>query len=96
MSDTKCVYRKTKTGEWVVMGPTDAVRAGEDCTVTRKNGETKTEFVVRVSKPFDVDGTECVYGFITDKEPATPKEQQPETVAVPVELVRQLAALLPQ
>jgi len=29
MSDTKCVYRKTKHDEWVVMGPADVVRAGE-------------------------------------------------------------------
>jgi hypothetical protein len=96
MSDVQ--YRKTKKGEWVVMGPVDAVDAGEDVTVTRKNGTTKNEFVLRVSKPFDVDGVEMVYGFITDPDPAgkdAPASSADEPmVSVPVSLVKRLASFI--
>ena len=56
-------YRKTRQGEWVVFGPATAVRKGL-VDVTKKDGTTKTERVVRVGKTFAVDGVECCYGYI--------------------------------
>jgi hypothetical protein len=94
MSDTKIQYRKTQRGEWVVMGPPDVVHAGQDVTVTRKNGTTKTEHVERVSQPFEVDGVEMVYGHVERGEPDAPGGVDEPMVSVPVSLVRQLATFI--
>ena len=59
-------YRKTKDGRWVVFGSAATVTAGL-VTVTRKDGTTKQETVVSVSKPFDVDGVPHVYGTIATR-----------------------------
>jgi hypothetical protein len=95
MSDVQ--YRKTRAGEWVAMGPPELVHAGADVTVTKKDGTTKNEFVLRVGKPFEVDGVEMVYGFITDPDPAgkdaTSSAAGP-MVTVPVSLIRQLAKFI--
>lgn len=60
-------FRKTKSGEWVAFGPTSQVRPGQ-VTVTKANGERKTVQVARCGRPFQVDGTECVYGYIESRQ----------------------------
>jgi hypothetical protein len=60
---TKVTYRKTKTGEWVAYGPASALRVGA-VTVSKRSGETKVETVARLGKPFPVDGTAMVYGYL--------------------------------
>lgn len=59
----KISYRKTKEGEWAAYGPASAIRPGL-ITVTKASGETKTEEIVRVSKPFNVDGKPFAYGYL--------------------------------
>lgn len=57
-------YRKTKQGEWVAFGPTSEVSAECSVCVTKKSGERKTEFVVRVGRTFDVKGVPHCYGYL--------------------------------
>lgn len=57
-------YRKTRAGEWVAFGPVAEIQAGREVTVTKRSGQTKTELVDRIGKPFVVDGTKMVYGYI--------------------------------
>jgi hypothetical protein len=65
------VYRKDRrTGAWNVFGPASEVRVGT-VTVTKKDGTHRQERVVKVSKPFDVDGVAHVYGYLEDKAPKT-------------------------
>jgi hypothetical protein len=63
---TTCHYRKTKSGEWVVCGPTSIVRPGATVTVTKKDGATKVETIERVGREFDG----LVYGYIAARENA--------------------------
>jgi len=57
-------YRKNaRTGEWNVFGPQRELRVGV-VTVHRKDGTTKSERVVRLSKPFDIDGVAHVFGYL--------------------------------
>lgn len=65
-------YRKTKTGEWVAYGPAAAVKANAYITVAKRSGQTKTELVERVGRPFDVDGVQMVYGYLADGVSAAP------------------------
>lgn len=62
-------YRKTKAGEWVAYGPADALRVGP-VTVAKKSGETKSETVSRLGRPFSVDGRQMVYGYLAPSTPA--------------------------
>jgi len=58
-------YRKTKAGEWVVFGPMQAFRGTPQwVTVSKKDGAVKKEFVKKLGRPFVVNGTEMVYGYI--------------------------------
>jgi hypothetical protein len=57
-------WRQTKTGEWVVFGPTSLVRPGL-VTVAKKSGETKTVSVERIGRSFDAAGIDCCYGYVT-------------------------------
>jgi hypothetical protein len=56
-------YRRTKSGQWVVMGPTDVIRPGATVEVVTKAGKVKVEHIASVGAPFDRDGVECVYGY---------------------------------
>lgn len=65
-------FRKdSKTGNWNVFGPASEVKRG-NVTVRKADGTTKTVCVAHVSKPFDVNGTPHVYGYLaeTKREPA--------------------------
>jgi predicted RNA-binding Zn-ribbon protein involved in translation (DUF1610 family) len=60
-------YRKnTRTGDWNVFGPQSELRVGV-VTVHKKDGTTKSERVVSVSKPFDVGGVPHVFGYLENK-----------------------------
>jgi hypothetical protein len=59
-------YRKTKQGEWVAFGPVNEIAAGV-VTITTRAGKQKTERVVRLGRPFEVDGVEHVYGYLAPK-----------------------------
>lgn len=67
MDTDRCTYRKTKTGKWAVMGPTSIVRPGATVTVTKKSGETKSETIDDVGRPFTVDGRQMVYGYTSQR-----------------------------
>ncbi len=56
-------YRKTKDGEWVAYGPAAELRPGM-VAVTKKDGTAKEEAVLRVGKPFTVDGVAMAYGYL--------------------------------
>lgn len=61
------MYRMTRNGTWAVFGPQRDVHPGT-VTVTKKDGSTKQETITHVSKPFDVDGTPYVYGFLDPQD----------------------------
>ncbi len=59
-------YRKTKDGQWVVCGPATEVHLGI-VTVSKKDGGAKQETVVKLGKPFLLNGTNYVYGYIAPR-----------------------------
>lgn len=71
-------YRKDKqSSEWKVFWPVSEMRVGP-ITVTQKNGSTKTETVVRLSKSFLVEGIAHCYGDLAPKD----SESTPNVVPV--------------
>lgn len=64
-------YRKTKDGKWVAFGPASEVRVGT-ITVTKRNGETKSETVANVGRPFKIEGIDHVYGYLEPRAPEVP------------------------
>lgn len=65
-----CRYSKTKSGEWVVIGPTDKIRAGATVEVLTKSGKVKTESILSIGNPYtDADGDELVYGYTGKRAP---------------------------
>lgn len=71
---TEVVFRADKDKEtgvqkgWKVFGPAELILAGQPCTVTKKDGTTTDVVIGRVSKTFDVEGVECVYGYLAGGE----------------------------
>jgi hypothetical protein len=62
---TALTFRKAKaTGDWVVYGPAADVVAGFPHAVRKANGDVKTVYVGRVGKPFVVNGTSMIYGYV--------------------------------
>lgn len=64
-------FTKTSSGEWVVVGPTWIVKPGA-VQVTKRDGTTKTEQVVRIGRSFARDGVEQCYGYLAAKPAARP------------------------
>jgi len=61
-------YRNnSRTGEWNVFGPQREMRVGV-ITVHKKEGSTKSERVLRLSKPFDVNGEPYVFGYLETEQ----------------------------
>ncbi len=58
-------FRNTPKSGWVVFGPAGEMKLGH-VNVAKKDGGTKQANVVRISKPFDVNGKPHVYGFLAD------------------------------
>jgi len=56
-------YRKTKNNQWVAFGPASELRIGE-VRVSKKNGSTQLEDIVRLGNEFSVNGVPHVYGYI--------------------------------
>ncbi len=61
---TPCAWRKTRDGEWVVIGSPKVVRAGTVVTVARKDGSQSQERIAWTGAPFMVDGLQMVYGHV--------------------------------
>ena len=57
-------YRKTGSGEWVVMALATELVAGEKIAVTKRNGASREELIVRVGRPFSAGGHLMAYGYI--------------------------------
>ena len=70
-------YRKMKSGKWVVFGAAANITPGATVTVTKKNGETKTEYIESTGKTFKVDGTDMVYGYMGARVKATQPSPKP-------------------
>lgn len=88
----ECRYRKTKEGEWVVMGPVGTVRAGSRVAVTTKNGEVKQEWISNIGKPFETDKGRMVYGYIarSNDRGESPTEKQIQTLQKLIKRVSQI------
>ena len=58
-------WRKTKTGEWVVMGDWTSLQNKVGCTVkvTSAKGEVKEVQIARLGKPFLASGVYKVYAY---------------------------------
>lgn len=67
----KITYRKTKQGTWVAYGPASEIKAGAEVTVTKANGDTKTERIESAGKPFTADGVQMCYGYLAARVPAS-------------------------
>jgi hypothetical protein len=50
-SGTVITYRKTRAGNWAVCGPVEQMHIGP-VAVTKRNGGTKSEMVVKLGTPF--------------------------------------------
>ena len=61
--DAMITFRKTKNGEWVVMGPVSEIRVHTVLEVTKKDGGTAKVRVTDMGKPFEVDGKRYCYGY---------------------------------
>jgi len=76
MNTTTVTYRKTKTGDWVAYGPLSEFFADDGTpkgmvTVTKKSGETKSEAIQKLGRPFDVHGVLHVYGYLNQRQTYT-------------------------
>ena len=74
------VYRpRPKHGDFVIYGLVGQMRTGE-LTVTLKNGRTKLVWIKRLGSPFDVDGQQCQYGYLTDPDERKPAVRLPDSL----------------
>jgi len=62
-TQTTATYTKTQKGEWVVLAPAAALKAGATITVTKKDGTTKTETIESVGRAFERNGRQMAYGY---------------------------------
>jgi hypothetical protein len=69
-ANPQVTYRKTKQGEWVVMGPTGLIRGRSEVTVAKRDGTTKAERIVRTGRPFRTPAGEMVYGYLDRQAPS--------------------------
>jgi hypothetical protein len=63
------MWRKTKSGEWVVYARATALHAGTSLYVTAKSGDTKSVRIASVGRPFSVGGVDMAYGYVSDTKP---------------------------
>ena len=57
-------YKKLRDGSWGVIGPVTEVVAGP-VRVQKRSGETKTETVAKVSRPFGPTDGQLAIGFLS-------------------------------
>lgn len=67
-------FRKTKTGQWVAFGPITQLHTG-NTTITKRDGTTKTVYIEKIGRTFDVDGIQCAYGYIAADTPSAPRRR---------------------
>lgn len=60
-------FKKAKNGSWVVFGQARQVSVGTT-KVRKKNGDYSTVQITKLGKYFHVDGVQCVYGYLEEKE----------------------------
>lgn len=70
-------YRKAKDGSWAVSGPVSELHIGE-VTVHKRDGTTKQEHILSLSKPFDVNGVLHVIGEVDRTRSASQYATGPE------------------
>jgi len=63
-------YAKTKAGEWVARGPVALIIEGQ-VTVTKRDGSSKTETIVRTGKAWTQDGVQVRYGYLAPTSTTT-------------------------
>ena len=63
-------YAKTKAGEWVARGPVALIIEGQ-VTVTKRDGSSKTETIVRTGKAWTQDGEQVRYGYLAPTSTTT-------------------------
>jgi len=74
-------FRKTQQGEWVIMMPESYARVGDTVAVTKKDGHTKNVQIVRIRRPFNVQGKPYVYCEFKDSS-ARPVSAPSMSVAI--------------
>lgn len=60
-------YRRTSSGEWVIVGDASLIRVGVRVSVVTKAGEIRTEAPVRVGKPFPTSRGMMRYGYLAPR-----------------------------
>jgi hypothetical protein len=70
-----CVYRRNRSGRWVIVGPVELVVRGETSVVTTRSGKAKTERVLGIGDPFERNGHQFVYGYIGARTSRPPNKQ---------------------
>lgn len=60
-------FRQTKQGKWVAFGPAAQITEGT-VDVVKRDGTIKSVLVESTGKSFQVDGVECCYGYIAQRE----------------------------
>ena len=67
-------YRKTKAGEWVILGGADEITAAARLSipvlVSKANGQVEQVDIARAGREFVVDGRRMAYGYIAPKATA--------------------------
>lgn len=65
-----CTWRRTKDGEWVVMGLATIVKPNATVKVRRFNGGIDKVTVVEVGRDFQLepDGDTYRYGYLTERK----------------------------
>lgn len=67
--------RRRKQEDWVILGRVDQMHEGE-LPVTLNGGRIKTVLIKGLGRPFDVEGVQCQYGYLSDPDERTPATQQ--------------------
>ena len=71
-------YRKTKAGEWVILGGADeitaAARLGIPVLVSKANGTVEQVDIARAGREFVVDGKRMAYGYLAPKATTAPRQ----------------------
>jgi hypothetical protein len=73
----KITYRKTRQGKWVAYGPAAAMPApGALAEIAKRGGGRDFAYIAYIGRPFTVDGTEMVYGYIDAARPVSRYDAQ--------------------
>lgn len=84
-------YKKTTEGVWVVCGEPHEIHEGM-VPVTKRDGSVRETLIVKVSKPFLIDGKQKVYGYLADEKgkAITQLDQQSSKTSIPESFQKEL------